>query len=1284
MSFHKDTIRVAVAMSGTTVTASTSVVLVPTSSNYTRPFIVTFPNISTFGRLITVRDNDGFASTGNTIVLSTTSATAFNGVSGPLTINQPYGFITLTSQANGTYSVLNTFAFPAGQAAANVSNLNAQVVNIQSTLTMYDFGTGSTNTIYTSSSQFIFNGNYIGQITSNQLASTVTNLGTTGYLSSIPVVYVVPPTWIAVGQSSTISQASSTGSLVYSSNSADWFNASGGKGFTKYGAATAYGEAYYIAVGNNDTGAPNAGYNQWSFNARDWYYSYGPSLTATQARTACLYANGLYHSVGCNNGVGGPNTILWSDDGKTWAPSLGSPFVATDGTGYATGIAFGSGNGASGVWVCSGVQNTLAANYSLLWSTDGSNWNPAASVSFGNLAVMDVAFDGTRFVALCTGGAVSGANNVCISTDGSNWSSAGITGGNFLDQPRYVTGSNGIFVATTGNPGQSLVYSLDGAFTWQSNANISALNVPMYKPYYDGLKWWIGVETNNGSQSIYYTTQSAPALSNWVNGGFTGGFSNGAVARAFVSTDGQSNVTAILNSTIFGLSQTFTTSNLNASTISAGKAYVGELTASTLYIGVVFVSTTYETINNISTQNVDFISAGSIVGGPARFTSLSTNSISTATVNTYTVNSIDVNTTNIVTTNLTVNSDSVSLGNSAGSSSSGAYRVAIGASAGLQDQSGQAIAIGYNAGYIEQGANSIAIGNSAGTYQQGANSIAIGNQAAADFGTPQPGNSIILNASGATLSATTGNSLYIKPIRSDISYGGSLQHLLYNPASAEITCGPGIISTFSNVTINGNLAAASISTSALSTGQTVGGPARFTSLSTNTISSGTAYIGQLGVNRSTINYNLDVLGPGRFIQYPQFSTNTGFTLELANSPGSNQIQFFTNLDAGSYGGLSAPEDMGIIFTKGAIDTGNLVIGPWGNGAKGIKIMSTGQVGIGTVPSQTLEVNGSVWARSTLYVGSNTSTNQIRFYGTTGDDQTKFTHTVIGEYLYEADEKSELLLFKGNDTGAGASGPDRVRVLASGGFKVDTGFVASWPEGGAPPTASYQNALFVSGTDGNVGINTSTPQYKLDVSGNARVTGTMSTIGDIYTTGNLTASNSGSSCISRITGSVGEIYFQAGANTTTGSSTKVHFSQWATTNVSMSVDLANYRVGINQVNPATTLDVNGTITNKGQQTVSGVVYVNNGATTPTLYTANRLGILAIAAVGSAGNYYYRLQGIYKDYGTGVFYHRDILTDGGVPYAQITDDGTIGVHIAITNNIGSDQNIYYTISWMTSYF
>ena len=863
-------------MSGTTVTASTSVVLVPSSSNYTRPYIVTFPNISTTGRIITVRDNDGFVSTGNTIILSTTAAASFNGVSGPLTINQPYGFITLTSQTNGAYSVLNTFAFPAGQAAANVSNLNAQVVTIQSTLNMYDFGTASTNTIYTSSGQFIFNGDYIGQVTASQLASTVTNLGTTGYLSSIPFVYVVPPTWIAVGQSSTISEATSSGSIKFTNDGATWSNATAGKGFNKFGTAVAYGEGYYIAVGNNDDGTSNFGYNQWSFDAKNWYYSYAPALTATQMRTACLYANGLYHSVGCNNGVGGSNTILWSDDGKTWNPSAGILFDATNGTGYATGIAFGSGNGYGGVWVCSGVQNNNPAVYSLLWSSNGSNWNPAASVSFGGVGgVMDVTFDGTKFVALCKGGFVSASLNVCISFDGSNWTNTGITGADFADLPLYVTGYDGVFVATTGNTGQSLVYSLDGGYSWQSNTTLSGCNLPIYKPYYDGLKWWAGVETTDGSQSIFYTTQSAPALSNWVNSGLTGGFTSGAVARAFTSTDGQSNVTAILNSTIFGLSQTFTTCNLNASTISASKVFVGELTASTLYIGVTFVSTTYETINNISTQNVDFISAGTL-------------------------------------------------------------------------------------------------------------------QSSRNF---------------------------------------------------------------------------------------------MDSLSVNRVSVGQAFIGQLGVNISTPQYSLDV-------------------------------------------------------------------------------------------------NGSVWARSTLYVGSNTSTNEIRFYGTNLDGipapQSTFTHTVLAERIYESGEKSEFLIFKGNDTGSGGSGPDRVRILAAGGFRVDTGSSGGfvWPEGGSPPIAPYENALFVSGTSGNVGIYTSTPSYTLDVNGITRIQGASHLWNDvnIFTTSNEISATNG---LIRMTTQGGISYIQSGSN---GVSTnnKLYFTGIGNADSKFTMDMVNTRMGINTSSPAYTLDVNGTL------------------------------------------------------------------------------------------------------------
>jgi hypothetical protein len=1428
-------------MSGTTVTASTSVVLVPTSSNYTRPYIVTFPNISTTGRLITVRDNDGFVSTGNIIVLSTTAATTFVGMGNTITITQPYGFITLASQANGSYSILNTFAFPAGQAAANVSNLNAQVVNIQSTLNMYDFGTASTNTIYTSSGQFIFNGDYIGQVTDEQLASTVTNLGTTGYLSSIPFVYVIPPTWIAVGQSSTISQATSTGSIQYSSNDANWSNATGGKGFAKFGTAVTYGEGYYIAVGNNDSGSPNTGYNQWSFDGRDWYYSYGPSLSAAQMRTACLYANGLYHSVGCNNGVGGPNTILYSEDGKSWLPSTGNPFFTTDGTGYATGIAFGSGNGYAGVWVCSGVQNQGAAA-SLLWSSNGSNWNPSVNpMPFGSGEAMDVTFDGNKFVALCVNGTTLGGYNVCISFDGSNWFGSNITGGNFANQPRYVTGSNGVFVATTGNPGQSLVYSLDGGNSWQSNTNLSGCNLPMYKPYYDGLRWWVGVETTGGAQSMFYSTEVAPALSTWVNGSFTGGFSNGGIARAFTSTDGQSNVTAILNSTIFGLSQTFTTCNLNASTISSSKAFIGELNASTLYIGVTFVSTTYETVNNISTQNVDFISAGTmvsssnfmdslsvnrvsvgqIIGGSARLASLSTNTISTNIIRGATGIFTTANLTDTTTSDLRVNSDTIHLGTNAGIGQ-GAYGIAIGTNAG-SDQGANTIAIGPDTGLVEQGSGSIAIGTSAGSIQQGANSIAIGNSAGY---MSQPGNSIIINASGSQLNGTSGNALFINPVRSNISYGASLQQMFYNTGTSEVTYGTSVISSFAIVYAD--------------------------SISTNTISSGTAYIAQ--TNMSSLNVNFlssgqTVGGPAQFIS---LSTNTISAASMLVST-IKAVDTFVDIDGairvkngaliGGFTNISSALTVNTQISASSIITRFISSG----------MAHIGQLGINTgSPTQALDVNGSVWARSTLYVGANTTTNQIRFYGTNNDSPGTFDRTVIGEYLYGGTEQSELILFKGDDDGSGLSGPDRVRVIAAGGFRVDTGAGGTWSQGSAPTSGTYQNALFVSGTNGNVGINNSNPLFTLDVFGTSRATqfgtatrttattmrlentnggrrfefytnlnagnyGNMSSNGDmaiVFSDGSIDTGNmwigphsAGAKGIKILsngnvgigTGSpgytldvAGEIslsnntqtariimktnggisYIQSGSNDSVGSANKLYFTSIATTVQPLVVDMVNSRVGIgNKTNPATTLDVNGdiytsgtitattgmsnggnlsntgriyifndgtqaapaivfpnpggidydsgiyhpadgeiavsinnsqrllvtgsltsnagafynngTITQNGQRTVSGVVNLSNGATSATLYTANRLGILAIAFVGSFGNYYYRLQGIYKNYDSGNFSHRDLLTDGGTPYAQVTSGTAAGVTIAVVNNIGSQQDIYYTISWMTSY-
>jgi hypothetical protein len=170
----------------TTVTASTSLILV-TTSNLVGSTIVAFPNISTTGRIITVRDNDGFASSSNYIILNATAGASFGGVSGSLIINQPFGFITLLSQASGNYAVLNTFAFPTGSTAAFVSNITANNIASLSTMQLQDRATSNLATMYVSGGQIILNQNFIGQITSNQLQSTVTHLGSLGYLSTVPL-----------------------------------------------------------------------------------------------------------------------------------------------------------------------------------------------------------------------------------------------------------------------------------------------------------------------------------------------------------------------------------------------------------------------------------------------------------------------------------------------------------------------------------------------------------------------------------------------------------------------------------------------------------------------------------------------------------------------------------------------------------------------------------------------------------------------------------------------------------------------------------------------------------------------------------------------------------------------------------------------------------------------------------------------------------------------------------------------------------------------------------------
>ena len=151
------------------------------------------------------------------------------------------------------------------------------------------------------------------------------------------------------------------------------------------------------------------------------------------------------------------------------------------------------------------------------------------------------------------------------------------------------------------------------------------------------------------------------------------------------------------------------------------------------------------------------------------------------------------------------------------------------------------------------------------------------------------------------------------------------------------------------------------------------------------------------------------------------------------------------------------------------------------GGTGINLSGSNGINCNS-PRFPLDVNGSVNIAGDLYVGASTFSNLIRFYGTTGDGVGTNNHSVIGERIYATGtERSELLIFKGDNI------EDRVRLLSSGGFKVDiTGYANYWPIGGSPPAATIQ-ALTVT-SEGRVGINTATPAYTLDVYGKMQVTG----------------------------------------------------------------------------------------------------------------------------------------------------------------------------------------------------
>ena len=524
----------------TTVTPSTSIILVDTTTGLS-PYIVYFPYISTVGRIITVRDNNGYASTGNTILLSTTGTGNFTDKRSILSINQPYGFITLFSEPNGYYSVLNTFAFPTGSASAYVYNVNTNSIGIRDiTTSNFEYITLSTGVLY-------YGSNNIGNVTNDQLTSNINYIEDkfTNALKSSLIVR----RYILVGNSGIADVA--LGSIQYSDDSINWNNALGGtQGFFNGGLDIAVNPLndVYVACGNNYTSnsPTNLGFIQWSTDGLIWNNSISPELSLTTLRKQISYANGIWHAVGL--GIDS-NTILWSSDGKTWHAS-------EDSTNMFTGPGFNSITHGRNIWVaCS--SNYYHPAYSMCYSTDGSNWNPNPTINNTLNPFYDITFTGYNFVAIAGNSALT-TGNIVVSRTGSNDSD--IIPLNLNNEAGFIgNNENQVLVVTPSYH----KYSIDYGYTWNDITDFPT-GTPG-KPYYDGSLWWVGI--NNGTSSNLYYSSSGSNL--WLRTSLSGIFPSG-YPQGIVSLNVSSNLNIQLISTVKGLEENLNVSSFQVGNISTG------------------------------------------------------------------------------------------------------------------------------------------------------------------------------------------------------------------------------------------------------------------------------------------------------------------------------------------------------------------------------------------------------------------------------------------------------------------------------------------------------------------------------------------------------------------------------------------------------------------------------------------------------------------------------------------------------------------------------------------